>query len=116
MFPSFDGNVVHPVLSTVTMIYYMEKAGRTLLLPYLEEEEEGAGFAIHVKHLNPAVLGQKVRFRAECIEVGARELVCKVVAETETHVVGEGTFTQKIFLKEKMGQKIRQLQSGIGNK
>lgn len=116
MFPSFDGNVVHPVMSTVTMIYYMEKSGRKILLPYLEEQEEGAGFAINVKHLNPAVVGQKVRFRAECIKATARELICEVVAETGTHLIGKGIFTQKIFLKKKLNQKISKLTSEIGNK
>jgi len=116
MFPAFDGNVVHPVMSTVTMIYYMEKAGRYIILPYLNEEEEGAGFAVSIKHINPAVLGQQVRFRAICTEVTEREVICKVTAETDLHLIGEGTFTQKIFLKEKMTEKICRLQAEIGNK
>lgn len=37
MRPAFDGKVVHEVMSTVMMIYYMEKAGREMIVPFLEE-------------------------------------------------------------------------------
>lgn len=41
MIAAFGGEMVHPVLSTVTMVYYMEWVGRKVILPFLEEGEEG---------------------------------------------------------------------------
>lgn len=116
MFPSFDGNVIHPVMSTVTMIYFMEKCGRYVILPYLEEKEEGAGYAINIRHINPAVVGQRVKFRATCIKATSQEVICEVVARTKEYLIGEGIFTQRIFLKERMRQKIEKLQLIVGNK
>jgi fluoroacetyl-CoA thioesterase len=115
MFAEFDGHVVHPVMSTVSMIYYMERAGRFVILPFLLEEEEGAGYEINVKHLRSAVKGQVVTFRAVCTEVTERRVICEVTAETDSYVIGKGTFTQAIFLKEKMRQNIEKLQANIGN-
>jgi fluoroacetyl-CoA thioesterase len=113
MFPAFDGEVVHQVMSTVSMIYYMEKAGRYVILPYLEEHEEGSGFAIDIKHVGPAVLGQKVTFRAVCTEVTEKRVVCEVTAETTSNRVGVGTFTQAIFNKQEIKRRFQQLQADV---
>lgn len=116
MLAGFDGKVVHPVFSTVAMIYHMEKAGRHVILPYLEPDEEGAGYEVCVKHVGPAVRGQKVWIRAVCTEVTPKRVVCDVIAETDLNVVGTGQFTQAIFRKSQMVEKIaaleRQVQPG----
>lgn len=111
MVPVFDGEVIHPVLSTVSMIYYMEKAGRYVLAPHLEEHEEGSGFAIDIKHVGPAVIGQEVTFRAVCVEVTQKRVVCEVTADTARNRVGVGTFTQAIFNKGEMQRRFQQLQT-----
>lgn len=109
MYPAFDGTTIHEVMSTVTMIYYMEKAGRELIVPFLEEEEEGSGFALDIKHVGPAVAGQEVTFRAVCTEAGAKRIVCEVVAETQFNLVGKGLFTQAIFNKATMADRLAAL-------
>ncbi|WP_400162531.1 thioesterase family protein [Brevibacillus sp. TJ4] len=105
MYPVFEGNMIHPVMSTVSMIYYMELAGRKVILPYLEDHEEGCGFAVDIKHVGPAVSGQTVRFRAVCREVTDKRVVCEVTADTAQNRVGLGTFTQAIFHKEEARRK-----------
>lgn len=114
MRPTFDGNVVHDVMSTVTMVYYMEKAGRDVIFPYLGADEEGAGLAIDIKHVGPSVLGQEVHFKAVCTEVTPKRVVCDVIAETDCNLVGKGTFTQAIFKKTEMAERIRSLQEKLG--
>jgi len=37
MFASFEGEVVHPVYSTVAMVYHMEWVSRKIILPFLNE-------------------------------------------------------------------------------
>lgn len=113
MRPSFDGQVIHHVMSTVTMIYYMEKAGRELILSYLDEHEEGAGFALDIKHVGLAVIGQKVKFEAICTEVTEKRVVCDVIAETDMNLVGKGSFTQAIFNRQEMKERIIQLQKFV---
>jgi fluoroacetyl-CoA thioesterase len=113
MRPSFDDRIVHDVLSTVSMIYYMEKAGRQIIFPYLQSNEEGAGYAIDIKHMGPAVVGQIVKFQAICTEVTPRRVVCEVIAQTDIHTVGKGYFTQAIFLKEQMVERIQTLKQNL---
>ncbi len=109
MVASFGGKMVHPTLSTVTMVYYMEWAGRKVILPFLEEEEEGVGGQIAVKHCSPAPVGKKVTFTAEATEVKENKVVCRVWAEHDKAVVGEGTFTQVIAPKARIRERIEQM-------
>nr|WP_274388593.1 thioesterase [Brevibacillus agri] len=113
MLPKFEGEVVHPVMSTVSMIYYMEWAGRQVILPYLEEDEEGSGFAVDIRHVGPAVVGQTVTFKAVCHEVTEKRVVCEVTADTARNRVGVGTFTQAIFNKHEIRQRFEALQAEI---
>lgn len=113
MLPVFEGQVVHAVMSTVSMIYYMEWAGRRVILPYLEEDEEGSGFAVDIKHVGPAVVGQEVTFRATCVQVTEKRVVCEVTADTTRNRVGVGTFTQAIFKKDEIKRRFEELQAAV---
>lgn len=106
MCPSFAGETVHPTMSTVSMVYYMEWVGRKIILPYLEDDEEGIGASICVKHAAPAPVGKQVRFFAEATEVSHRRVVCRVWAEHDRACVGEGTFTQVISPRHKILERI----------
>lgn len=99
MLASFGGELVHPVLSTVSMIYYMEWTGRRIILPYLEHFEEGIGAAIEVKHLKPAPLGSIVLFTAILVDIISDKVICNVKAEQGDNAVGIGKFTQYIIRK-----------------
>ncbi|MCM3341523.1 thioesterase [Paenibacillus sp. MER TA 81-3] len=116
MRPAFDGKVVHDVMSTVMMIYYMEKAGREMIVPFLEEGEEGSGYALDIKHVGPALVGQVVMFRAVCAEVAPKRVICDVTAETEFNLVGKGSFTQAIFDKKVMAQRFMELRGKVEEK
>ncbi|CAH8706976.1 thioesterase [Paenibacillus thiaminolyticus] len=113
MHPAFDGIVIHEVMSTVSMIYFMEKAGREMIVPFLEEEEEGSGFALDIKHVGPAVAGQEVTFRAVCTEAGPKRIICDVTAETKFNLVGTGSFTQAIFDKRTMADRFAALRRKV---
>lgn len=99
MVPSFEGTVIHPVLSTVAMVHYMEWVGRRLILPYLSDEEEGIGGGISVTHLAPAPVGTRVDFYAEATALEANRVECRVWAEHAKARIGEGTLTQFILPK-----------------
>ncbi|MDQ0416648.1 putative thioesterase [Croceifilum oryzae] len=109
MTASFDGRLIHPVLSTVAMVYHMEWVGRLIIEPYLEEGEEGIGAEIQVKHCLPAPVGVDVVFEAEVVDLTERQVTCRVTASHGHGVVGEGVFVQRIVSKEKLYGKFQEL-------
>lgn len=106
MAASFGGEMIHPTLSTVTMVYYMEWVGRKVILPFLEKHEEGVGAAIEVKHRAPAPIGKTVTFIAETVEVRSNKVVCRVTAEHDKALVGEGTFIQAILSRQQIRERL----------
>ncbi|MCL6517270.1 thioesterase [Alicyclobacillus sp.] len=107
--PSFEGEgrVIHRALSTVAMIHHMEWVARRVILPYLEEGEEGIGGGVSVRHLAPAPVGKTVRFRAEAAFVSERRVDCRVWAEHDRALVGEGEVVQFILPKQVLEARIR---------
>jgi fluoroacetyl-CoA thioesterase len=112
MFAQFEGNVVHPAYSTVSMVYHMEWASRKIILPYLEEHEEGMGVAVSVKHIAPTTEGSTVTVTATVTEIRDNVVVTKVEAKNEMQVIGIGEVKQVILPKQKIAQMLqRQLHS-----
>lgn len=98
MFPAFEGRVVHEVLGTSALIHQMEWAARKVLLPVLEPGEEGVGTQVSMRHLAPALPGERVTVRARALEgASSRELVCQVEAFTDRARIGEGTVGQAVL-------------------
>jgi fluoroacetyl-CoA thioesterase len=102
MFAQFEGDVVHPTYSTVSMIYHMEWASRKIILPFLTEEEEGMGGAVSAKHLAPAPLGTQLTIIAELIEYDRNIVITKVSVLKDTELIGIGEVKQVILPKIKI--------------
>jgi len=85
------------VLSTPSMILWMEKTCRNLLMNYVEEGYDSVGTEVNVKHLAAAPLGVSVTFRAEVLAVNERRVTFRVEAADEQEKIGEGTHERTII-------------------
>ena len=103
----FDEVVVHHVYSTWSMAHHMEIAARKVLVPHLEDHEEGIGSHLSIDHLAPTPVGQRVRIVAEAVELEPTTLVCKVnvyhLHPDGPRHVGKGRQVQQPSL-EKLGE------------
>lgn len=108
MFARFEGKVVHPAYSTVSMVYHMEWASRKIILPYLEDAEEGIGGAVSVKHIAPTAEGSIVTVTATVTDIQNNVIVTKVEVRNEEMVIGEGEVKQVILPKREIETKLRQ--------
>ncbi|MCG8408785.1 MAG: hypothetical protein MI923_26565 [Phycisphaerales bacterium] len=97
MCPAFDGEVVHRVCATWTLVHYMELAGRKILMQFLEPEEEGVGSHVSCDHVRPAQVGKKVRVKATVAQMSDRELVCDVAAYCGEQLIASGRTGQKVL-------------------
>ncbi|HWO78329.1 MAG TPA: thioesterase [Bacillus sp. (in: firmicutes)] len=107
MYAQFEGKVVHPAYSTVSMVYHMEWAARQIILPFLEDHEEGMGGAVTVKHVAPTAAGTRITATAKLTSFTNHKVVTTVVVRNEKGIIGEGEVTQYILPKLEIEKKIR---------
>jgi predicted thioesterase len=102
---------LHPVYATYWMAKHMELAGRKIILPFLEEGEEGIGSKVSVDHLASALPGMKVRILAEHSHTKGNRIYARCTAWNELgDLIGEGQTEQVILPKTKLMRIFQKLQ------
>lgn len=98
---SFEGSHIHPVYATFSITRDAEWCSRLFVLEMKEENEEGIGTFVNVKHVSPALVGETVLFEAVIDELKGNEVNCSFTAKVGERLIAEGRTGQKILLKEK---------------
>ncbi|WP_043930767.1 thioesterase family protein [Bacillus sp. EB01] len=107
MFAEFGGQVVHPAYSTAWMVYHMEWASRLIILPYLEDDEEGMGAAVSVKHISPAKEHEEIIATATLTSIVGNAIWTDIHAKSDTRLIGTGTVKQIILPKVKINSLLK---------
>ncbi|HET8858337.1 thioesterase family protein [Marivirga sp.] len=100
----FEQQAVHDVCATFTLAREIEWATRLFVLEMVEQGEEGIGTHLHITHLSPALLGQKVNIEAEFEGIKEREIICSYLAKVDQRLIAKGTTGQKILPKESLNK------------
>ena len=102
----------HPVYSTYSMAKHFEEAGRMLLLPHLEDGEEGIGARVAVDHVESALVGMKVRITATFERQEKRRLYARMEAHNELgDLIGTGSTVQYVTYKYRILDRFSRLQA-----
>ncbi|KON88640.1 thioesterase [Sporosarcina globispora] len=107
MFAQFEGEVIHPAYSTVTMIYHMEWASRLLIIPYLDKEEEGMGGAVSARHLSPSPEGASITVTATVSKLEGNSVYSTVTVHNGKILAGEGEVKQVILKKSRIAELLK---------
>src|SRR5262249_15722252 len=108
MCPHFDGRLHHPVCATWTLVNQMEVAGRRLLEPDLEDNEEGIGAHITIDHRSPARIGTEISVSAEVDSLAHNRLVTKMSAWCGQRLLATGKFVQVVLEKQRLAAILEQ--------
>jgi predicted thioesterase len=95
------------VYGTPAMIALIEAAAVAALTPVLAEGQSSVGIAVEVKHLAATLPGERVRARAEVIEVLGRKVTFAVRAWDEVDLIGEGTHTRYVIDVARFMQRVQ---------
>ncbi len=109
MVAQLGGQKIHPVLATAQMIEWMEWASRSLILPYLEENEDAVGYAVDIVHLAPTLVGEIFSATATLTQLTGTKIVTDVRAQNVRGTIGHGVFTQVLVAKDRLSDRISQL-------
>ncbi len=102
---------LHPVYATYWMAKHMELAGRKIILPFLEEGEEGIGSKVCVDHKASALPGMRIRIVAEHTGTEGHRVYARCTAWNELgDLIGEGHTEQVILPRAKLRQIFQRLE------
>ncbi len=99
------------VLSTPSMILFMEMVSLELAQRYLPQNLTTVGTRVDVKHLNPAPVGAEIMVESKLVKQEGRKLTFEVRARWKDLVVGEGIHERYIVDKQKFVEKVKRLVS-----
>ncbi|MGC8983415.1 MAG: thioesterase family protein [Desulfurococcaceae archaeon] len=97
------------VLSTPSMIAFMERTSMNCVQKYLPRGYTTVGTVVNVRHLNPAPIGSKIRVESRLVEKDGRRLVFEVKAYWGDVLIGEGLHERFIVNREKFLEKLKKL-------
>ncbi len=106
---AFDSGTVHPVYATFALTRDAEWSGRLFVIEMKEDDEEGIGTFVEVKHLSPAFIGNVVEFTATIDELKGNEINCSFIARVGKRIIAEGRTGQKILKKDKIEKLFKEL-------
>ena len=106
----FESGEVHPFYGTFALARDAEWAGRLFVLEMKEEDEEGIGTFVNIKHISPALVGEEVRIDAILDEVTGRRVNCTFRAYVGERLIAEGSTGQMILKKSKVEEIKKQYQ------
>lgn len=101
---AFQGETVHEVYATFALARDIEWATRQFVLEMKEDDEEGIGTMLTIRHEGPAFLGNNIVIESTVASQTGNELVCDYIVKAGDRVLATGKTGQKIMKKEKMYQ------------
>jgi fluoroacetyl-CoA thioesterase len=99
---AFHGKMLHPVYATFALAQDFEWSSRLFFLELMEEDEEGVGTFLQIKHKNPARIGEEVTIRATIESITGNELICIIEAQSGNRIIATGKTGQKMLKKENL--------------
>ena len=94
------------VLSTPSMIGFMERTAHNLLADRLPEGYSSVGTVVSVRHLAPTPAGGSVRVLAEVLAVEGSKVVLRVQAWDAAEQVGDGTHERAVIDVERFLKRV----------
>ncbi len=102
----FADDQMPSVLSTPTLIWYLEHSAREALLPLFDDGEACVGVHVDVHHLAATPIGHKVRCQAKVIHVDGRMITFQVEAHDETDLIARGTHKRAVVEKARLAKSV----------
>jgi predicted thioesterase len=93
----FIGNIGVTMLSTPSMIRFMEETAAHLVIDNIPENHRPVGIKIDVEHINPSPVNMKVTVKATLIAIEGRKLRYTVESFNEKCKIGFGIYEQHVI-------------------
>lgn len=95
------------VLSTPSLIWFLEHAARHALREVLEPGETSVGVAVEVEHLAATPSGHRVQCTARVIHIEGTLITFQVTAVDERERIARGVHRRRVVLSDRFREQVR---------
>jgi fluoroacetyl-CoA thioesterase len=95
------------VLSTPSLLWFLEHAAREAVLPFLEAGESTVGTHIELRHLAATPLGKSVTCRARVVQIEGVTISFQLEAHDETELVARGFHKRRVIRVDRFAQNVK---------
>jgi predicted thioesterase len=96
------GNIGVNVVSTPSLIGFLEQTSHRAILPYVEEGEVSVGTRVEVDHLAAAYVGAPIVATARIAEVAGRRIIFEVEVRQGDKLVMKGRHGRAIVSRDRL--------------
>lgn len=98
----FHGTAVHHVYSTFALARDAEWTTRLFAIDMKDNDEEGVGTLLEIRHHGPAFVGEELVFTGTFEEVSKGEVFCSFDVRAGARLIASGRTGQRILKVEKI--------------
>jgi fluoroacetyl-CoA thioesterase len=104
----FAGNGMPAVVSTPSLVGFLERTARETIAEFLDADERSVGIEIDLKHLAPTPIGQTIHCRARVIFVEDKKVTFQIEARDERELIARGLHKRAIIRLEKFSKRVQE--------
>lgn len=106
--PAFSQDGEVEVLSTPSLVAFMERLSFQMLEERLPPGLTSLGVLVQVSHKAPSLVGTKIRLRSEVTAVAGRRVTLQLQAWEDRELVGEGMHQRVVVDREGFLQRLKE--------
>jgi fluoroacetyl-CoA thioesterase len=110
----FMGSGAPPVLSTPSLVNWMELTSRDNAASLLSPGDDTVGLSVHIKHLAATPVGMEVKIISRLTEVEGRVYSFEIEAFDSVDKIGEATHKRASVNVAKFGQHVQTKKESMG--
>ena len=103
----FAGDGMPAVVSTPSLVGFLERTARQTLAPHLDADERSVGIELDLRHLAPTPVGQTIHCTARVIAVEDRKITFQVEARDAHEVIVRGLHKRAVIRTDSFTKRVK---------
>ena len=103
----FAGDGMPAVVSTPSLVGFLERTARQTLAPHLDADERSVGIELDLRHLAPTPVGQTIHCTARVIAVEDRKITFQVEARDAHEVIVRGLHKRAVIRTDSFAKRVK---------
>jgi predicted thioesterase len=104
----FSGGGMPAVLSTPSLVGFLERTAREAMAECLDDDERSVGVEIELKHLAPTPVGHTVHCTARVIHTADREVTFQIEARDDHELIARGLHKRAVIRTDSFSRRVKE--------